>query len=204
MARQARRIGVEIDADVEQRKFIIFRETARAFAENGVQHTSVNDIAKRLNVAKPSVYHYVSSKDVMIDEVLRIAAEQVEQLIHDSEAVGPTGLDKLCFILRQMTRDADNPFSQCLARIDVLSLPPEKGKVHSAIHRNLQHRVAAIIKEGIDDGSIRPCNPTVQAFLTLGAAQNVCRWYRAGGPQPLAVIAEQVVESVTHGISAGK
>ena len=203
MARQARRIGVEIDADVEQRKFIIFQEAARAFAENGVQHTSVNDIAKRLNVAKPSVYHYVSSKEEMIDEVLNIAAEQVEELIQAADEVGPTALHKLCFILRQMTRDADNPFSQCLARIDVLSLPPEKGKVHSDIHRKMQNRVGAIIKEGIDDGSIRPCNPTVQAFLTLGAAQNVCRWYRAGGRQSLAVIAEQVVESITHGIAVG-
>jgi len=200
MARQARRIGADIGADVDERKQIIYREAAVAFAENGIQHTSVSDIAERLNVSKPSVYHYVSGKRELVDAVLGIAVQQVEDLILEAETIRPTALARLQFILHRIASTADNPFGQCLARIDAHSLLPEQGEMHRSIHRKLQQQVAEIIRSGIDDGSIRSCNPAVQSFLALGTALNVCAWYRSGGSQSLAIIADQIVDTVTHGI----
>lgn len=203
MARQARRIGVEIDADVEQRKLIIFEEAARAFAENGIQYTSVSDIAKRLNIAKPSVYHYISGKDALIDGILDIAHQRVAPLRRAVEQAGPTAIDRLRALMREIVkRAASDPFTQCTARIDRHSLKPQQRERHRALQRDLVGYVARIIQEGIDEGSIKPCNPTLQSFSLLGSVINVTRWYDSTGPFTLDEIAGQIAQPLLDGLSS--
>ena len=71
--RSARRIGAEHGADFDGRLEIILREAARAFNENGVKATSIDDVAKRLGVTKPAIYHYVPSKNDLIAECLKMS-----------------------------------------------------------------------------------------------------------------------------------
>ena len=202
MGRQARRIGVEIDADVEQRKLIIFEEAAKAFAENGVQFTSVNDIAARLNVAKPSVYHYVSGKDALIDGVIEVAQRRIAPLRRTVDQSGPTALDRLRVLMREIVmRAASDPFTQCMARMDRHSLKPQQRERHRQLQHGLVNYVADIIRQGIDDGSIQPCNPTLQSFSLLGSVINVTRWYDSTGPFTLDEIAEQIAQPLINGLS---
>lgn len=53
--------------------------TARElFLANGVENTSMDDIAKALRVSKPTVYEHFPSKQVLLDEVFMAATKDVE------------------------------------------------------------------------------------------------------------------------------
>jgi AcrR family transcriptional regulator len=92
--RAARRIGVEDGADFDERRKIILREAARAFNENGVENTSIEDIAKRLGVSKPAIYHYVRSKNDLIAQCLDMGNSITARLMQQAHEFEGNGLQK--------------------------------------------------------------------------------------------------------------
>jgi AcrR family transcriptional regulator len=199
---KARRIGVEADADFEGRRQIVLREAARAFGEKGVQATSLAEIASRLGVSKPALYHYVSNKNEVISEVLKMAAAAVERIVSEADEYGETGLQKVSFAVREIIRGASDPFARCITAIDVNMLDDDTQDFHRKSQRKLVHGVSRMIEEGIEDGSIRECEPEIMSFAILGCANNTSRWYRDGGKLSLGAVSEQYLGLLTKGISA--
>lgn len=199
---KARRIGVETDADFEGRRQIVLREAATAFGEKGVQATSLAEIASRLGVSKPALYHYVSNKNEVISEVLKISAAAVERIVSEADEYGENGLQKVSFSVREIIRGASEPFARCITAIDVNMLDDETQDFHRKSQRKLVHGVSRMIEEGIADGSIRECEPEIMAFAILGCANNTSRWYRDGGRLSLGAVSEQYLGLLSKGISA--
>lgn len=199
---KARRIGVEADADFEGRRQIVLREAAAAFGEKGVQATSLAEIASRLGVSKPALYHYISNKNEVISEVLKISAAAVERVIAEADEYGDTGLQKVSFSVREIIRGASDPFSRCITAIDVNMLDEECQAFHRKSQRKLVQNVARMIEEGIADGSIRECEPEIMSFAILGCANNTSRWYKVGGKLSLGAVSEQYLGMLSKGISA--
>jgi AcrR family transcriptional regulator len=57
------------------------------FLANGVENTSMDDVAKALRVSKPTVYEHFASKQLLLDEVFVAATKDVEiTWISDAEA----------------------------------------------------------------------------------------------------------------------
>src|SRR5262249_39669492 len=56
-----------------------------------------------------------------------------------------------------------------------------------------EHAMRDLVREGIADGSIAPCDPKLVVFTLLGAINWVPKWFKASGPWS----AEQVSRSLT-------
>ena len=52
----------------EIKRDAVLRAAAQAFNENGFHKTSLDDVAERLNVTKPTIYYYVKNKDQILFE----------------------------------------------------------------------------------------------------------------------------------------
>ena len=65
----------------------VLRAAARAFSEQGFHRTSLDDVAERLNVTKPTIYHYVRSKDEILFECVRIGLERLDSASAQAEAL---------------------------------------------------------------------------------------------------------------------
>ena len=50
-------------AEREEKMEALLHTAARAFSENGYHRTSLDDIAERLGITKPTLYYYVDSKE---------------------------------------------------------------------------------------------------------------------------------------------
>lgn len=199
---KARRIGVEADADFEGRRQIVLREAARAFGEKGVQATSLAEIASCLGVSKPALYHYISNKNEVISEVLKISAAAVERIVSEADEYGSNGLEKVSFAVREIIRGASDPFSRCITAIDVNMLDDEAQLFHRKSQRKLVNEIARMIEEGVGDGSVRECEPEVMSFAILGCANNTSRWYREDGKLSLGAISEQYLSLLSKGLSS--
>ena len=55
--------------------------------------------------------------------------------------------------------------------------------------RKIDRRLRSFIQEGIEDGSIAPCDPKIAAFSIAGALNWICVWYEPEGPLPPEEIA---------------
>ncbi len=77
-------------------------------------------------------------------------------------------------------------------------LAPEHREVVTHLERQIVHTLAAILREGIADGSFQEVDPTVAAFALLGMSSWVYRWYRPEGRlsiEEISVILQQVMLS---------
>ncbi len=90
------------------------------------------------------------------------------------------GLDRLCALIRAYATVMTQDFGMCLVRLD----DRELGEAHRREVRKAKRRYDEAFRSqivmGIDDGSIRPCDPKVAAFVIAGAPQRDRQLVSAG------------------------
>lgn len=198
--RAARRIGVSEGADYEERHQIILREAARAFVEHGTQNTSLDDVAARVGVTKPALYHYVSSKDELISQVLDIAAQEKLAMLDGIHAAPLSGRERLRRVCELWATSATTDFGRAVVLIERYALAPKSLEKYLEVHRKILRRIETLIKDGVSDGSIRDCNPAVMALGLMGVFNSPARWYRKDGPMSLDAAVHELVELMEHGV----
>src|SRR3546814_20528292 len=83
----------------------------RAFAENGYHRTSLEEIAARLGVSKPTIYYYAQNKD---DLVAAIAARALDEIVAAMDAdEQSSALSQLSHLLRRSAEIMTTDFGQC-------------------------------------------------------------------------------------------
>jgi len=66
--------------------------------------------------------------------------------------------------------------------------------------------IRSLVEEGMQDGSIDPCNPKLVSFAVAGAINWVGTWYKPGGDLRPEDIAKEFTQILTGGLgkAAGK
>ena len=70
-----------------------------------------------------------------------------------------------------------------------------------ALKSEIDHGIRRLIREGIQDGSIHPCDPKMTAFALAGALNWIAHWYREDQSLSGAQIAEAFVRVFEAGLS---
>lgn len=149
----------------------VLRAAAGAFSEQGFHRTSLDDVAERLNVTKPTIYHYVRSKDEILFECVRIGLERLDAAAASAEArrSGGSGLDRLIVLWTEYAHIVTEDFGRCLILVGEDPLPAETRKELRALKGKIDKRFRGLIEAGIADGSIRPCDPGCSPSRPRGA-----------------------------------
>lgn len=180
----------------------VLRAAARAFSEQGFHRTSLDDVAERLNVSKPTIYHYVRGKDEILFECVRIGLERLDAAAAAAEArrSGGSGLDRLIVLWTEYAHIVTEDFGRCLILVGEDPLPAETRKDLRALKGKIDKRFRGLIEAGIADGSIRPCDPKLLAFAAAGALSWIARWHDPAGPLSVDSIAHQTIRFFVNGI----
>lgn len=185
----------------EIKREAVLRAAAQAFNENGFHATSLDDVAERLNVTKPTLYYYVKSKNEILFECVRIGLEMLKTAIDEAGASGGTALDKLILAMKKYVEIVTTDFGMCLIRIGEDPLPPESRKKLRGLKAGVDRELRRLIGQGIAEGLLEPCDPKLAAFTLAGALSWIGRWYRPDGPLSPDEIAEQCIAVLMNGVS---
>ena len=180
------------------------KTAAQLFLEKSYGRTSMNDVADRLNITKPALYHYFRNKEEILVECYRLGTGLIEEILNEISAHCGTGLEKVeAFIYSYanvMTvnfgtmRDASGrcrPFERRVAEV-------RKYK------RKIDRRLRSFIQEGIEDGTITPCDPKIAAFSIAGALNWICQWYEPDGALSAGRNRHPIRADVDSGIGPGQ
>ncbi|TDR94086.1 TetR/AcrR family transcriptional regulator [Enterovirga rhinocerotis] len=180
----------------------VLRAAARAFSEQGFHGTSLDDVADRLKVSKPTIYHYVRSKDDILCECVRLGLERLDAASAAVAAEGgvATGLDRLTVLWTEYAHIVTEDFGRCLILVGEDPLPPAARKELRTLKSRIDRRFRSLVETGIADGSIRPCDPRMLAFAAAGALSWIARWYDPDGPLSPDQIARETVSFIVDGI----
>lgn len=79
-----------IAKDHETKRSLILQTAARVFAEQGFDRASMNMLAEACQISKANIYHYYSSKNALLFDLLETYLMQLRDRIADLDANGLT------------------------------------------------------------------------------------------------------------------
>ena len=164
--------------DRELKRDAVIRVAAREFNRKGYHNTSLDDIAARLEVTKPTVYYYVTSKEQLLFECFVAGVEQIRAAFRDVRRLAVPARERLSAVLRHYGEAVASEFGWCMVRAEDQDLSPAMSRHIKSLKSEIDHGIRRLIREGIQDGSIEPCDPKMTAFALAGALNWIAHWYR--------------------------
>src|SRR5580698_7197368 len=186
--------------DREVKREAVIHAAAREFNRKGYHNTSLDDIAARLEVTKPTVYYYVTSKEQLLFECFVAGVEQIRAAFREVKQLNVTGRERLNGVLRHYGEAVASEFGWCMVRAEEQDLSPAMSRHIKALKSEIDHGIRRLIREGIQDGSIHPCDPKMTAFALAGALNWIAHWYRENQSMTGAEIADAFVTIFENGL----
>jgi AcrR family transcriptional regulator len=178
----------------------VIRAAAHAFNLKGYHNTSLDDIAAALEVTKPTVYYYVTNKEQLLFECFVAGIEHIRAAFHEVKQLKLTGRERLNGVLRHYGAAVASEFGWCMVRAEEQDLSPAMSSHIQALKSEIDQGIRRLIREGVQDGSIHPCDPKMTAFALAGALNWIAHWYRENQSMTGAEIADAFVTIFENGL----
>ena len=178
----------------------VLQTAAALFIEKSFARTSMNDVAERLHITKPALYHYFRNKEEVLLECYRQGTALIGNSLNEIAADCGTGLGKVEAFIYSYAKVMTINFGRCFMRLDEGDLSEEARLEVRRYKRKIDRRLRSFIHEGMDDGSIAPCDPKIAAFAIAGALNWICHWYEPEGALSGDEIASKFAQTLTRGL----
>lgn len=157
----------------------ILERAATLFAERGFSETSLQEVADAMGISRPALYHYVSSKEDLLSQLVsgitRARADALAELRADTKL---KPLDKVEEAVKLLAiHVARNPARFRLLIVSEASLPKQVYDEHKVAKYEMLNHLSAIISEGIDAGVLKTVDERVAAVTVLGMCNWIAWWY---------------------------
>ncbi|MCX6483158.1 MAG: TetR family transcriptional regulator KstR2 [Mycobacterium sp.] len=177
---------------------------AAMFAERGLRATTVRDIADSAGILSGSLYHHFSSKEEMVDEVLRTFLTWLfdrYQHIVDTE---PNPLARLKGLFMASFDAIEHRHAEVVIYQDEAKRLSSQPRFSYVEELNQRHRAMwlDVLNEGIAQGYFQPGMDVdlVYRFIRDTTWVSV-RWYQPGGPLTAEQVGKQYLAIVLGGIA---
>jgi AcrR family transcriptional regulator len=181
----------------------IVNRAVELFAENGYANTSLDDIAMAVGIKKPSIYHYIRTKEDLLYEIQRMLVEGLLDEVGAMLATASTPPEKVRAFFRGVLRLVARRQLEMTIFLNEAA-PKSEGKRWREINAKrdeYQKLFEEVLAEGIQSGVFRPLPITLTALAALGTVTWAYRWYDARGLSP-DEIADLYVDIILNGITA--
>lgn len=178
----------------------VLRTAAQLFNEKGYAAVTLDEVAERLGVSKPTVYYYVDGKDSILYECVRTGLEMLKTAIQGVDAAGGSAAQKLEAAMRAYVDIVTQDFGMCIIRVGEDPLPPEGRQKLRRMKAELDREFRELIRAGVAEGTLAPCDPKLAAFTVAGALSWIGRWYQPGGALSPTAIADQCIGVLMQGL----
>jgi AcrR family transcriptional regulator len=158
----------------------VLRAAVEVFNERGYDGASMEDLSRRLGIAKSAIYHHVSGKEELLRMALDRALDGWAEAAERAEELDAPAIERLEMLVRGTVAVLETrlPYVTLLLRVrgntDVERAALER-------RRSFDRLVASLVEQAERDGDVRAdVDPKVTARLLFGMINSVVEWYRPG------------------------
>ncbi|MFC7339795.1 TetR/AcrR family transcriptional regulator [Saccharopolyspora griseoalba] len=178
---------------------------AQLFATRGYAQTTVRDIADEAGILSGSLYHHFSSKETMLEEILRSfmdgLLERFQEIVAGA-AAPREALDGLVRYSFTAIHEQQAAVSLYQNEIALLSRLPDFGFVEES-SRRVESIWIAVLEEGRRTGDFREdLEPSLVYRFLRDAVWSSVRWYNPEGTMRHDALAEQCLLLLHTGLLA--
>lgn len=179
----------------------VLEAAASVFREKGYRSATLDDIAARAGVSKPTLYRYAKSKRWLMDRIVKkVQSEAGQRTVAVWEEGVPVAerLRRLIVVNIEVAIEAREFFA--VAYNEYRESSPEAAKDFSTWARETTQRTRDLLAEAADEGVlVLDGDLGIYAMLLESIFASFHRWVRADGPATPEEIADHVLRLMSSG-----
>jgi len=156
----------------------VLQAAVEVFNERGYDGASMEDLSKRMGIAKSAIYHHVSGKEELLRMALDRALDGWSEAAERARELDAPAIERLEMLVRGTVAVLETrlPYVTLLLRVrgntDVERAAMER-------RRSFDRLVASLVEQAERDGDVRAdVDPKVTARLLFGMINSIVEWYR--------------------------
>jgi AcrR family transcriptional regulator len=190
-------------AQFQRKREAVLREAGRAFAKRGFHNTSLDDVAKALDVTKAALYTYVTTKQEILFECHKASMDLGDSALDEALALPGSAAEKLEAFLHRYIAQITGEHGGFAVLSEIDALTPEDRAVIIARRDAFEVRFKRLLEAGLRDGSLREVDPKVVIFAFMGTMHWIARWFDPQGRLSSEEMAKALSSLLAHGIVQG-
>jgi AcrR family transcriptional regulator len=158
----------------------VLRAAVEVFNERGYDGASMEDLSKRLGIAKSAIYHHVSGKEELLRMALDRALDGWSEAAEQARTLDAPAIERLEMLVRDTVAVLEEqlPYVTLLLRVRGNT---DVERAALARRRSFDRLVASLVEEAERDGDVRAdIDPAVTARMLFGMINSIVEWYRPG------------------------
>ncbi|GAA5334482.1 MULTISPECIES: TetR/AcrR family transcriptional regulator [Thermus] len=182
-----------------ERRDEILHVAGTLFSQRGYHATSMRELARHLNLQGGSLYAHIQSKEEILLEVVRQAAERFLAVLQSLPEGNPVER------MRALVKGHLRVIAEELPRATVFfhewkHLSPPLLEEAKALRRRYEEGVQGVVQEGVEKGVFRVGNVRLATLFVLSALNWTYQWYRPNGPLSLDELSEAYARLVLRAL----
>jgi len=167
-----------------RRRREILDAAAEVFFLRGFDRGTTKEVAGRVGLTQPAIYHYVGSKQDLIVEIARQVDGDFSAAIDSAMATSSDPVEQLRSVVYAFTDALSrNRLSFALYWKEYRAIPPDVAKSVAAHQRNFIGQVSDLVAQAQERGALPATQPTeIVTQGILGMLSWMYWWYRPDGP----------------------
>lgn len=183
----------------------ILAVAAQIFRRKGFHATSMQDIARAVNLQKASLYHHVSSKQeillALLDRALDLLIASMREVV--GQPLSPA--EKLRQAIEAYTTIlAEHRDLAAVLLLEFRFLDPDLRARHIRRRDEFERLWREVVKEGQQTGAFQVEDVALAVRAILGMVNWLVMWYHPQGPLSAEAIARQFAQLALEGLRHGK
>lgn len=158
----------------------VLQVAVEVFNERGYDGASMEDLSRRLGIAKSAIYHHVSGKEELLRMALDRALDGWSEAAERARALDAPAIVRLEMLVRGTVAvlESQLPYVTLLLRVRGNT---DVERAALARRRSFDSLVADLVAEAERDGDVRAdVDPKSTARLLFGMVNSIVEWYRPG------------------------
>jgi TetR/AcrR family transcriptional regulator, cholesterol catabolism regulator len=178
----------------------IYLKAAEIFHRKGFDATSMDDIARALQITKAGLYYYIKGKEDLLFAIMTYAMDWLSSEVVEPARTVADPEQRLRLIIERHGRELmEGPRSLAILSDEVAALTPKHRRQILKRKREYFDLIRDTLEEVKALGRLADVDTTVTAFSILGALMWLPRWYRPEG----ALSSDRVVDEITRIVLGG-
>jgi AcrR family transcriptional regulator len=174
----------------------------RLIFEHGYEAMSLRQLAAEVGIQAGSLYNHISTKqELLFDLIQDHINELLRQLDRAMEGKQDPDEKLRAFVAFHVTYHMTRKREVFIANSELRSLETKNYEAIVALRGAYEQRLAAILADGIEQGTFEVGDIQVATFAILALLTGLCTWYRPGGRLTREAIVAAHEKLVLSGVS---
>jgi TetR/AcrR family transcriptional regulator, cholesterol catabolism regulator len=179
----------------------ILTAAVECFGEVGFEGTKWSAVADRVGIGQTALYHYFETKTHCLLTIMRLELQRSRDQFTEATAGQSNGVDALRAAVRAAFAVSEHEILQMRIlqnNLSLLAVPRTSKKEETErqaareLVRQIERDWTRLLTRGMSEGAFPVRDPHTLGLALLGLIVSVWRWYRPGGPTPLAEVSELI------------